>query len=90
VRKLQTTVEVTQPWVTYTYGMTHDLWWPFWNSTRVLGKAKVLMRCIACQTEEVAVLKMPRFRPVEDRGSHPLRTKFLSEHQNCRWSRPDC
>ena len=41
MRKLRTTYEATRPWVTYTYGRTHDGWWPLWNSTRVLGRARI-------------------------------------------------
>lgn len=39
--------ETGQPWVIYTYGRTHDGWWPLWSSTRVLGRARVGLECCA-------------------------------------------
>lgn len=40
--------DADQPWVIYRYGATHDKWWPFWSSTRVLGFAKVECECAIC------------------------------------------
>jgi hypothetical protein len=74
------TYETTQPWVLYHYGLTHDRWWPFWNSTRVLGRAKIAMQCMVCGGREVARFRIPRFGSVPDRGHHPLRRAFLVEH----------
>lgn len=75
-----TTYEETQPWVLYHYGLTHDRWWPVWNSTRVLGRAKMILECIVCGERRRVSIKIPRTGPVEDRGHHPLRTAFLAEH----------
>lgn len=76
------TYETTQPWVTYTYGLTHDRWWPLWNSTRVLGRARILTTCCVCGKREVASLRIPRFGPVPEpaSGRHPARERFLAEH----------
>lgn len=78
------TFETTQPWVTYTYGLTHDGWWPLWTSTRVLGRARIQMLCCVCGTHEIAVLRIPRFGPVPTppSGRHPERERFLSEHKH--------
>lgn len=74
------TYETTQPWVCYHYGLTHDLWWPPWSSTRVLGYAKIVCECAVCGQREIQKVKMPRFRKVVDRGHHPARTAFLARH----------
>jgi hypothetical protein len=76
------TYETTQPWVLYHYGRTHDKWWPFWTSTRVLGRAEIGMQCMVCGEHEVAKIRMPRFGsvPSPDAGRHPLRQAFLVEH----------
>lgn len=76
------TYETTQPWVTYTYGLTHDRWWPFWTSTRVLGRARIRLTCCVCGLVEVVSLRMPRFGPVPEpaSGRHPERERFLAEH----------
>jgi hypothetical protein len=76
------TYETTQPWVAYHYGLTHDGWWPPWNSTRVLGRARIIMECAVCGQREIASLRMPRFGPIPDRGRHPIRERFLFEHQH--------
>lgn len=90
------TFESTQPWVLYHYGFTHDAWWPFWNSTRVLGVAKILMECAVCGETKVARLRIPRFGPVPQpkSGRHPVRERFLAEHRHpdrgapMSWARP--
>lgn len=90
------TYETTQPWVVYHYGRTHDAWWPFWNSTRVLGRARIDMECAVCGEQKVASIRMPRFGdvPAPDGGRHPQRTRFLAEHQHpdrghpMSWKRP--
>lgn len=88
------TYETTQPWVVYRYGLTHDLWWPFWNSTRVLGRARIIMECAVCGKQEIATIKVPRFGKVVDRGHHPTRQRFLSEHAHpdrgapMSWAKP--
>ena len=76
------TYETTQPWVTYTYGLTHDRWWPIWNSTRLLGRARIRMTCCVCGGSEIASVKIPRFGPVlgPESGRHPTRERFLGEH----------
>jgi hypothetical protein len=73
------TYETTQPWVVYTYGRTHDKGWPFWRSSRVLGRAAIGMECAVCGKLQIIVLKIPRFGPlpvVQPRA----RTEFLLEH----------
>lgn len=76
------TYETTQPWVAYTYGLTHDRWWPFWNSTRILGRARIRMTCAVCGERETTNLRIPRFGPVPApaSGRHPERERFLAEH----------
>jgi hypothetical protein len=76
------TYETTQPWVLYHYGLTHDRWWPFWTSTRVLGRARIAMQCMVCGGREVARFRIPRFGPVPEPegGRHALREAFLTEH----------
>lgn len=92
----KSTYETTQPWVLYRYGLTHDGWWPFWNSTRVLGRAKIGMECMVCGARETANLRMPRFGPVPEPegGRHPARVAFLKAHQHpdrghpMSWAKP--
>ncbi len=76
------TYEATRPWVTYTFGLTHDRWWPLWTSTRVLGRARIRLTCCVCGTTEVVSLPMPRFGPVPEpkSGRHPERERFLAAH----------
>jgi hypothetical protein len=76
------TYETTQPWVLYHYGRTHDGWWPFWTSTRVLGRARIGMQCIVCGEEEVVTVRLPRFGavPEPEGGKHRLRLEFLAGH----------
>ena len=86
--------ESDQPWVIYTYGRTHDRWWPLWNSTRVLGRARIGMECMVCGATTVASIKMPRFKEIPDRGRHPTRLRFLLDHLHpdkghpMSWARP--
>lgn len=92
--KWKETAETDQPWVIYTYGRTHDGWWPFWTSTHVIGRARIGMECCVCGHREVASLRMPRFGPIIDRGHHPARLQFLAEHAHpdrghpISWVRP--
>lgn len=79
-RPIMRTYETSQPWVIYTYGLTHDGWWPFWSSTRVLGYAKIEAWCTICGVREVFTCRMPRFGEIRDTGPHPLRTAFLARH----------
>jgi hypothetical protein len=76
------TYETTQPWVCYRYGLTHDGYWPFWNSTRFLGVSKIEMECCVCGHREVARMKIPRWGevPVPKSGRHPVREAFLAAH----------
>ena len=76
------TAEADQPWVIYVYGRTHDKWWPFWNSTRVLGIARIGLECMVCGTREVVTLRMPRFGavPEPEGGRHEERLRFLAAH----------
>lgn len=82
--EFHSTFEVGQPWVVYHYGLTHDGWWPFWNSTRFLGVAKVICECAVCGDHTVITAKIPRVGPVPTpatkSGRHPLRERYLAEH----------
>jgi hypothetical protein len=80
----RTTFEVTQPWVTYTFGLTHDRWWPFWNSTRVLGRSRIRCVCAVCGDNTVLSLRIPRWGPVPEPagGRHPAREQYLAEHRH--------
>jgi hypothetical protein len=76
------TYETTQPWVVYHYGLTHDRWWPLWTSTRIIGRARIVMECAVCGQCEIANLKIPRFGRVPEpaTGRHPARERFLGAH----------
>ena len=88
------TYETTQPWVIYRYGLTHDKWWPFWNSTRVLGRARMILECCVCGDRTVVSLRIPRFGTVPDKGHHPKRTAYLEAHAHpdrgapMSWAKP--
>lgn len=90
------TAETTQPWVVYHYGLTHDRWWPLWTSTRVLGRARIVMECAVCGGRETASLKIPRFGrvPAPATGRHPVRERFLAAHTHpdrgapMSWAKP--
>lgn len=89
-----TTFETTQPWVIYRYGRTHDQWWPFWNSTRVLGRFCIVAECAVCGDKTDLWMRIPRFGPVPDNGRHPRRVQYLAEHAHpdrgapMSWARP--
>ncbi len=73
--------DADQPWVIYRYGATHDKWWPFWNSTRVLGFAKVECECAICGERHMVKARIPRFGDPNPGGQHhPERIKFLLAH----------
>lgn len=74
--------ETTQPWVIYVYGLTHDLWWPPWSSTRVLGYAKIECQCCICGDRTVLKIPLPRFGNIVDRGHHPKRRAYLEQHRH--------
>lgn len=88
------TYEIDQPWVIYRYGRTHDRWWPFWNSTRVLGRACIACECMVCGDRSAIWLRIPRFGPVPDQGHHPKRNAYLAAHAHpdrgapMSWKRP--
>ena len=90
-----TTFETNQPWVVYTY-ITHDRFWPFWNSTRILGKSKIRCECAVCGNSEILRMPIPRFGPVPApaSGKHPERERYLREHSHpdrphpMAWSKP--
>jgi hypothetical protein len=94
--KWHETAEADMPWVIYTYGRTHDGWWPFWTSSRVLGLARIGLECCICGEREVVSLKMPRFGPVPmpKGGKHVERLRFLAAHVHpdrshpIAWARP--
>lgn len=93
---MSSTYETTQPWVLYHYGRTHDGWWPLWNSTRILGYARIGMECAVCGVHEVIRLRIPRFGAVPEPagGRHPARARFLAEHAHLdrgapmSWAKP--
>ena len=91
---MKSTFETSQPWVVYHYGLSHDRWWPFWNSTRILGHAKIIMECAVCGVREIAKFKIPRLAKIADRGHHPIRLRFLADHRHpdrghpMSWARP--
>lgn len=78
------TYETTQPWVTYRFGLTHDRWWPFWNSTRVLGRCRIACTCMVCGDRTVLSLRIPRFGEIAEpvSGRHPAREKYLADHRH--------
>ena len=78
--KQRQTYETGQPWVVYTFGRTHDQWWPAWNSTRVLGRACIVCQCAVCGDRTDMWLRIPRFGAVPDAGHHPQRLAYLAEH----------
>jgi len=88
------TFEVGQPWVVYSYGRTHDLWWPFWNSTRWLGRACIVAECAVCGDRTPLWYRIPRFGPILDQGPHPVRVAYLAEHAHpdrgspMSWAKP--
>lgn len=88
------TYESAQPWVVYHFGATQDKWWPFWNSTRVLGYAVIGVECAVCGVEKSLRIKVPRFGAVEDKGHHPERIAFLTQHEHAdrgnpmSWAKP--
>ena len=93
------TFEVSQPWVIYRYGRTHDGWWPLWSSTRVLGRARIDVECSICGDRTVLSIRMPRFGPVpvhpgDPQGRHPARVAYLDAHVHkdrqhpLTWERP--
>lgn len=92
---MRSTYEVDQPWVLYHFGRTHDRWWPFWSSTRVLGRMCVEVECIVCGDRTAQWLRIPRFGPVNPSGEHhPARVAYLREHAHpdrgapMSWARP--
>lgn len=82
--ELVQTYQTDQPWVVYTFGLTHDNWWPLWGSTRVLGYFKVKCTCCVCGEETIQKIALPRFKKKgdlnPDKTPHPFRVKFLAEH----------
>jgi hypothetical protein len=78
----QSAYETDQPWVTYHYGRTHDLWWPLWSSTRVLGRACIVVQCAVCGDTTPIWLRIPRFAPIPDNGHHPKRLAYLKAHEH--------
>jgi hypothetical protein len=90
------TYEESQPWVCYRYGLTHDGLWPFWSSTRFLGRSRIQVQCCVCGVQEVLTLRIPRWGKVPEpvSGRHPLREKFCADHAHpdrgapMSWVRP--
>lgn len=87
--------DTDMPWIIYTYGRIHDRWWPFWRSSRILGRAAIGVECAVCGRRRVVVAKMPRFGPVNPSGTeHPERVRFKLDHLHrekphpMAWARP--
>jgi len=87
--------EEGQPWVIYGYGLTHDGWWPFWTSTRILGRSRIRLECCVCGHREVVSLRIPRWGPVNPSNAyHPERVRFLRDHAHpdrghpISWAKP--
>jgi hypothetical protein len=78
----QSTYETGQPWVAYHYGRTHDLWWPLWSSTRVLGRCCIVCQCAVCGDTTPIWLRIPRFGPIPEQGHHPKRLAYLKAHEH--------
>ena len=76
------TAQTDMPWIIYTYGRTHDLWWPFWSSTRVLGRSCIVCECCVCGDRTPLWMRIPRFGPVPEPegGMHPQRRAYLKAH----------
>jgi hypothetical protein len=74
------TFETDQPWIVYHYGRTHDSWWPFWNSTRILGRACIIAQCAVCGDKTSLWFRIPRLGEIHDNGSHPRRLEYLAAH----------
>jgi hypothetical protein len=91
---LKQTAEQDQPWIIYTFGRVHDGWWPFWRSSRIIGRMVVGAECMVCGKRKVLIAKLPRFGEVPDRGKHPLRIRFCLDHIHkdkphpAAWARP--
>lgn len=91
---MMTTFEMLQPWVVYHYGRTHDDWWPFWTSTRVLGRCCIVCECAVCGDVTPIWLRIPRFGSVPDQGHHPARVRYLKSHTHpgrgapMSWAKP--
>lgn len=77
---MNSTFQTDQPWVVYHFGRTHDRWWPFWNSTRVLGRACIVCQRAVCGDRTPIWLRIPRFGPVPDMGQHTARKAYLAKH----------
>lgn len=79
---MTTQTEASHPWIFWSFGKTHDLWWPLWRSTRITGRARVGAYCVYCNHYEELVIRVPRFGLVEAPVGkrHPAREKFISEH----------
>lgn len=92
--KGHSTFEVGQPWIIYHYGRTHDLWWPLWSSTRVLGRACIVAECAVCGDRTPLWIRIPRFGPIADNGHHVKRLAYLTAHAHpdrgapMSWERP--
>lgn len=69
------TYETRQPWVTYTYRYTD-------RALTLFGRSLIGMTCCICGRREDALIKGPRRGPIEDKGHHPERRRFLKEHEH--------
>jgi hypothetical protein len=72
--------ERSEPWIVYTYGRTHDRWWPLSRSTRILGRGAIGMTCAVCGERKTAVIRIKRFGPLPDAPYHSERVRFLLKH----------
>lgn len=80
----KSTFEVDAPWIVYHYGLSHDLWWPPWNSTRWTGRMRIIVECAVCGDKTTLKLPIARWGPVKEhdtyKGYHPERLRYIHEH----------
>lgn len=74
------TFDTEQPWIVYTFGLTHDRWWPPHDSTRWLGRARIRCTCAVCGDSTTLTIKMPRWGDVPRVDQHPKRVAYKAEH----------
>jgi hypothetical protein len=74
--------DAQQPWISYTFGLTTDLWWPLWRSTRILGYARIECECFVCGDRTIVKIAVPRFGFIPECKNPPERVKYLEKHRH--------
>lgn len=83
--------DLTQPWIIYHAGRTHERLWPIWSSARLRCHTRITLECCVCGQRQAASLPVPRLLPI---GEHPEPRAFLAEHAHpdrghpMSWVRP--